>query len=60
MDLLSGHGPTLLVVPTAVTVALGVALFAGVLGIQWVVVGGILVGPLVVTTIVAFEALKRR
>jgi hypothetical protein len=51
---------TLLIVPTAVTVALGVALFAGALGIQWVVVGGILVGPLVATAVVAFEGLKRR
>ena len=60
LESLSQYRAAFLVLPTAVTVALAVALFAGVLPIEWFVIGAILVGPIVVTVILAVDAIRHR
>jgi hypothetical protein len=58
LDHLSGRGPILLAVPTAVTVALAVAVFAGGLAIGWFLLGAMVAGPLVVATLLAIDAVR--
>jgi hypothetical protein len=60
LDHLAGRGPVLLVAPTAVTVALAVAVFAGGLAIGWFLLGAITAAPLVVAAIVVTDAIRRR
>lgn len=58
LDHLSGRGPILLAVPTAVTVALAVAVFAGGLAIGWFLLGAMVASPLVAVTILAVDAIR--
>jgi hypothetical protein len=58
LDHLSGRGPILLAVPTTVTLALAVAVFAGGLAIEWFLLGAMVAGPLVAAAILAVDTIR--